>query len=215
MSNSFNIDVKPEIAANLVKILSNASALGTIQITTLPDIATQNTDIKSAVDAIANPQLPEILTAVGSNETKIDANKDVLDLIHASEYSITGSGTLAAVPQTTWTEILSITGSGKFNYISAYIATGNINIRITIDGVICDRYIDAALQGNSAYIAVAEFQIIQQITGTHPPRYTNATAANGISMVNYSLKFKTSLLIEVYADDNLQTCTFEYAYCLS
>ena len=73
MSNAFDISDKPEILANLVQILSNASALATIQTTGLPDLKTQNINIKAVVDAIANPQLPNIAAQNTNIKAVVDA----------------------------------------------------------------------------------------------------------------------------------------------
>lgn len=63
MANSFNISVKPEIAA--------VSALVTT--------------VDGVVDLIRSDDVPAIKSNTNANETKIDANKTVLDLIHGTD----------------------------------------------------------------------------------------------------------------------------------
>ncbi len=164
MSNSFNISVKPEIAANLVQILSNASALATIQVTDLPaivneinanqvfieaiidtqlpNIATQNTNIKSAVDAIADPQLTDIATAIGDNSTAIGiigGNVDsILALKRFQDY--TPKSEYSNIVNNTPVAILNI-ASGKGFLIGVCIVPYNItpgsaSVVVTIDGTI-------------------------------------------------------------------------------
>ena len=140
MSNSFNISVKPEIAANLVQILSNASALATIQVTDLPaivneinanqvfieaiidtqlpNIATQNTNIKSAVDAIADPQLTDIATAIGDNSTAIGIIGGNVDSILALK------------------RFQDYTPKSEYSNIVNNITPGSASVVVTIDGTI-------------------------------------------------------------------------------
>ncbi len=101
MSNSFNISDKPEIAANLVQILSNSSALATIQITDLPAIVNEINANQVFIEAIIDTHLPGIITEIDANETKIDlirgtdvvniqtnidANETKIDAIQTEQY---------------------------------------------------------------------------------------------------------------------------------
>jgi hypothetical protein len=85
MSNSFNISDKPEIAANLVQILSNASALATIQITGLPDIATAILSVKNDTGPVRNDVtsihdvlLPDIKGDTGPVRNDVTAIHDTM-----------------------------------------------------------------------------------------------------------------------------------------
>ena len=62
MSNSFNISVKPDIAA-----------------------------VKAVVDAVRATDVPNIQTNIDANETKIDANKTIVDLIRFTDFPYTNS----------------------------------------------------------------------------------------------------------------------------
>lgn len=196
MSNSFNISDKPEIAANLVQILSNASALATIQITTLPDISTQNTDIKSVVDAIADPQLPDILTAVGANETKIDENKAVIDAIledtAALPQNVRGKWYTSSYigADSDFQTVINITGQGKLLTLAiiVLIDSDTVEVRLTVNG---DVWNVVSHTGDTIW------QSVYIISTTNPEMmYKQATVVPLTEMRLFGLEFSDSLLIE-------------------
>ncbi len=124
MSNSFDINVKPEIsevaadiAANLVQILSNASALATIQITDLPAIDALIDIIDTNIDAIIDPKLPDILTAVGDNAAKIDLiQTDQYFSVTASDVEVGAADTERSTGNTVYEEskVIQIIYSGIY-----------------------------------------------------------------------------------------------------
>ncbi|MBA7604763.1 hypothetical protein ES703_11889 [subsurface metagenome] len=205
MSNSFNISVKPEIAAvsaaiaaNLVHILSNASALATIQTTDLPGIATQNTNIKSVVDAIADPQLPDIITAIGANETKIDSNKTVLDLIQAKTdllpLAIRGKfyQTGLSMASSDNALVTDISGHGKVYMLCLQILDSGdeISLTLNIDG---DGWVPLTHTGD---------------TDNHPLVFFTSSGASGIRTLRllaetdvrnkmFNLEFESSLKLYI------------------
>ncbi|MQY77773.1 MAG: hypothetical protein GH151_01040 [Bacteroidetes bacterium] len=145
MSNSFNISDAPDIAANLVQILSNASALATIQITDLPGIADEINENQVFIEAIIDTHLPGVITEIDENETKIDTiggNVDsILALKRFSDYTphiahIDASGTLLNI------------ASGK-GFLTGIIcvplesAAGSVEVVVTIDGVALTTYYGA------------------------------------------------------------------------
>lgn len=116
MSNSFNISVKPEIAA----------------------LSAQIVVVDTVVDAIRATDIPNIQTNIDANETILDSIKLKTDLLpltlpKCKPYQVTGSGTSAS-----YVELINVTGAGIFYY--AYLRcsddTTAVDIKITIDGLV-------------------------------------------------------------------------------
>lgn len=78
MSNSFNISVKPEIAAVKADTADIRSDVTAIHDTNLPAVKSDTGDIRTDVTAIHDTDLPAAVT-------KIDANKSVVDLIRGTD----------------------------------------------------------------------------------------------------------------------------------
>ncbi|MQY78376.1 MAG: hypothetical protein GH151_04155 [Bacteroidetes bacterium] len=113
MANSFNISDAPDIAANLVQILSNASALGTIQVTDLPAIVNEINANQVFIEAIIDTHLPGIITEIEANKTEIDKLVAALSMSPKIGYN-----TIAAVQTDAWAEALSITGAGYLHFVT-------------------------------------------------------------------------------------------------
>ncbi|MBA7525358.1 hypothetical protein ES705_17509 [subsurface metagenome] len=143
MSNSFNISDAPDIAANLVQILSNASALATIQTTDLPGIVDEINLNQVFIEAIIDSQLPDILTAVGNNATAIGVIDGIVDAIKlktdATPQNVRGTFTRAYLSTTSATPVpvVDITGHGKLHMVSFKCddVSDTIRIYLNIDGV--------------------------------------------------------------------------------
>lgn len=78
MSNSFNISVKPEIAAAVIKIDANKAVIDNIHDVDLPAAKTVIDSNKTVIDNIHDTDLPAAVV-------KIDANKSVIDNIHDTD----------------------------------------------------------------------------------------------------------------------------------
>lgn len=143
MSNSFNIDVKPEISANLVQILSNASALATIQITDLPKIVDEIDANQVFIEAIIDTQLPNIATQNTNIKSVVDANKTAVDAIledtAALPQNVRGKFKEAFLSTESGTavDVLNVTGQGKLCMLSArcYDSADTLQVRLVIDGL--------------------------------------------------------------------------------
>lgn len=115
MSNTFNISVKPEIAA-----------------------------LEAKVDLVRGTDVPNIQSNINDNETKIDTVDSVVDLIKlktdllppvlpkCQAFQVTGTGTSAS-----YVDLINVTGNGIFYYgkFKASDNTTSIDIKITIDGI--------------------------------------------------------------------------------
>ncbi|MBA7608294.1 hypothetical protein ES703_15471 [subsurface metagenome] len=163
MSNSFNISVKPEIAAVSSLVSANGVIIADIHDTDLPAVKTDTADIRTNVTAIHDTDLPAVKTDTGyiltgvtsihdvllpavvseidDNETKIDNVKTVADAIQAKT---------DAMPQNVrskfyrsylnhgsseFTEVCNVTGHGILYGIGcSNDGADTMEIRVTIDG---------------------------------------------------------------------------------
>jgi len=165
MSNSFNISVKPEIAAVKTVVDANSVILVDVHNTDLPAAKTvidenkvilvdvHDTDLpaaKTVIDSnasnighIRNTAIPNVITEIDANETKIDDNKAILDLIQAKTDTIPqkfrGHFTLTALNTTSasWVDVINITGQGTLIglCILCNYADDTVEASVLIDGV--------------------------------------------------------------------------------
>lgn len=99
MANTFNISVKPEIAAAVVKIDANKAELDGIRATDIPGTNTLVNAVGTLLTDIHDTDLPEAVTKIDENKTeidairatdipgtntKVDANKSEIDLISSA-----------------------------------------------------------------------------------------------------------------------------------
>lgn len=162
MPNSFNISVKPEIAAVKTVVDANKVILLDVQGTKITSILTAIGLNKTELDGIRGADLTSILTAIGlnkteldgirdadltsilteidANETKIDANKTAIDLIKviSDALSSTPKTANAGITLATFSTVIEVaSGSGflvSINAVSRLTAATTCNIKITIDG---------------------------------------------------------------------------------
>ena len=142
MSNSFNISVKPEIAALEAKVDIVDTEVDTIRATDLPTIKTGVDANTSKLNSIINVQLPGVITEIDANETKIDTVDGVVDAIKLKTDLLPqvfrGAQTNVghSTASETYVDALNITGvSGKILFILATTGAGcNLDMTITIDG---------------------------------------------------------------------------------
>ncbi len=194
MSNSFNLSVKPEIAAvaadiaaAIITIRNNSSGFATGITTVLGNIATQNTDIKSVVDAIADPQLPAILTAIGDNETKIDS---IIAVPHPGQSA--PKMVSLETTSTSFVDLINIAdGSGFLTGLYFWglrEATEYLYIKITIDGVV--------IFDGTQRILLTGFPIDSMQQGT----------------ISFLHRFNTSILVEVKTENGSNVVAFFATY---
>jgi len=139
MSNSFNISVKPEIAAAVVKIDANKTVIDEnkvilvdIEGTDLPAAVTKIDDNKTEIDAIRSTDVPNIQTNIDANETKIDANTNTLQAVHTSvEFAISVSDNLLISADTERSNLGSVNTKVKeirIDYPGTYRFTFNTKV---------------------------------------------------------------------------------------
>lgn len=139
MSNSFNISVKPEIAAVKAVVDANSVILVDVHDTDLPAVKTdtadirtdatviRDTDLPAAVTAIGtnlsklnniiNNLLPDITTEINDNETKIDINTALFKFSYSASDTLLASADTEETKSTTVAEKLKeflISLPGKF-----------------------------------------------------------------------------------------------------
>lgn len=114
MSNSFNISVKPEIAAAVVKIDANKTAI----------IAN-----KTVIDLVHGTDVPNIQTNINANETKIDTIAGIVDDILAFQlFNTTPSDSILASA-----DVEQNTGSDSYIKIKEIFCALSGLYRITFD----------------------------------------------------------------------------------
>ena len=142
MSNSFNISVKPEIAALEAKIDIVDTEVDTIRATDLPTIKTGVDANTSKLNSIINVQLPGVITEIDANEAKIDIIDGIVDSIKLKTDLLPqvfrGAQTNVghATASESYVDALNITGvSGKLLSVLAVTGAGcNLDMIISIDG---------------------------------------------------------------------------------
>lgn len=190
MSNSFNIDVKPEIAANLVKILSNATALGTI--------ATLSTDIKAKTDIIG----ATVALETDGNISDIKAKTEKIP------QKVRGHMTRAWITtnSTEFVDLLNITGQGKIWKLDFSVVDvgDNLEIKITVDGLWFTTF---AYEGAK----LVDFHCL----APKPVSLNQPTVqiSDDIPFI-FNLEFDTSLKIEVRSTAGENNKTFGCTYSL-
>ncbi len=128
MSNSFNISVKPEIAAVKADTADIRTDVTAIHDTDLPAVKTDTADIRTDVTAIHDTNLPAVKTVVDNNAVSLAA--------------LYNRGTLLSVydgsPANVWEDVLNVSGSGILYLILFENTDGGTtgDIRITIDGIL-------------------------------------------------------------------------------
>ncbi len=183
MSNSFNISVKPEIsgvaddiAANLVQILSNASALASIR----------------TVDVLA------INTNINDNEAKLVTIDSIVDAIKIktdlTPQNVRGKYFPASLVMNsdTFTEVANVTGHGKLHQITIRLVLGSdtLELLVTIDG---EAFTVLSHTGDvNSYNAVASCYNVSSAA-----RNLKKVLIETTSSFNSNLEFESSLLVEV------------------
>lgn len=143
MANSFNISVKPEIAAAVVKIDANKAVLDAIRATDLPGLDTKIDYVGNIIVDLHDTDLPGAVTKIDNNKTviddlhdtdlpgavtKIDDNKAVIDLLSGAVNNVYPSD-----------DVLHSNISEKYNNSATYqkvketIVNANGFIRILFD----------------------------------------------------------------------------------
>ena len=141
MSNSFNISVKPEIAALETKIDTVDTVVDNIRSTDVPNIQTNinvnetKIDIIDAiVDYIQATDLPTIMTAVTTVDSVVDAIKLKTD---ATPQIVRGSIAYdnLSTSNSSYQDVTNITGQGKLHTLIGRCgdAADTIQILLTID----------------------------------------------------------------------------------
>ena len=212
MGNSFNISVKPEIAAAVVKIDAIDAIVDLIRSTDVPNIQTNinvnettilaNQDI---LDLIRGTDVGDIQTNINANETAILANKDILDVIQAKTdlipQNVRGTFSMAQLSLTNNTslqDVLNITGQGKLCLLQAMGPYGsNPIIQLTIDG-------DAF----TLYNVQADCTNIYLYPSLDPENNT-LTLAEQAAIFRWDASFDTSLLIQMKTSSGAD----KHGYC--
>ncbi|MBA7483578.1 hypothetical protein ES707_19093 [subsurface metagenome] len=197
MSNSFNISVKPEIAAVSAKIDTVDAVVDLIRGTDVPAIKT-NIDanetkiiaIDAVVDLIRGTDVPAIQTNIDANETKIDA------LPSHIRGALTTAG--ISINSATYIDLISVTGSGRLYHIRVN-TTGqdDVTFKFTIDSIV----------SNELVVPAEEFVYIHVLLG--------GTPTFGISYIadppHLYVEYKTGLLVQAKTPTGSSPCTLLYA----
>jgi len=170
MSNSFNISLKPEIAAVVVKIDANKAVIDAVRATDVPNIQTNiNANetkidiIDTTVDAIRAVDIPVIASEINDNEAKIDTSisdiatvDGIVDAIKLKTdlLPLTLRGTMTqsylSMSSDTFADVVNITDSGILMYlnIGADAAGAAIEIILSVDGITYATFSHITSEGN-------------------------------------------------------------------
>lgn len=153
MANSFNISVKPEIAAAVVKIDAIDTVVDAIRATDVPGINTNINANETKIDTMdtivdAIKAIDDVLLSRVTDNVATEAKQDTIDGIvdaikiktDATPQNVRGDFSAANIgsASTDWIDLLNITGSGKLIKLnmSSQHADTTFYVQMTIDGVI-------------------------------------------------------------------------------
>ncbi|MBA7700158.1 hypothetical protein ES703_108867 [subsurface metagenome] len=175
MSNSFNISVKPEIAALEAKIDIIDTEVGLIHTSDLPDIAAQ---------------IVTVDTEIGVIDGIVDAIKIKTD---ATPQNVRGHFTryFAQEPSENFSDVCNITGHGILNWIilKPTVSTDTLEMRITIDGIV-SQPIDIT---DAAVFHIVKFADQSLLTTDFHFKFVDALSAEA---ENQHIEFDTSFRVE-------------------
>ncbi len=225
MGNSFNISVKPEIAAAVAKIDDIDAVVDLIRGTdvvniqaNIDDNETKIDDIDAIVDLIRGTDVVNIQSNIDDNETKIDTIDSIVDDIKLKTdlipQNVRGKLTRAALfhDAAEYADVVNVTGKGKLwlIYVKSAEATGSTTILVTIDGLASQELVTPAATDQymiTPYIDVGSLTI--SIFYTKPPDFV--TLSN-LSPCIWDVEFDTSLRVQTLknAGDGNINCLLYY-----
>ncbi|MBA7607719.1 hypothetical protein ES703_14885 [subsurface metagenome] len=198
MPNSFNISVKPEIAAVKAVVDANSVILIDVHDTDLPAVKTDTGYILTGVTSIHDVLLPAVVAEINDNETKIDSVKTVVDVLRSG---MTWFGELvSAASNDNLQTILDVSGEGFLHtfFLWSSTLTDLWTIHITIDGTLLDwdsNSYTAKFKGDESlfqnYVSVDSTNL-----GAFPIALESVTTPEQFSHFA-SIKFNSTLLIQV------------------
>jgi len=198
MANSFNISVKPEIAALEAKVDIIDAEVDTIRSTDIPGVDTKLTTVDAVVDNIRNIDVPNIQTNIDANETKIDTIDDIVDAVKLKTDLTpqlvrgTFNGTQFDTTSGTFVTVLTITGSGKLCSLGIKVtnAADTIELRVTIDSFV---FQTLSFTGSTDDQLVVIDQRDLAVVNYNLSNFARPPVAQSL----FDIEFSTSLLIEI------------------
>ncbi len=213
MANTFNISVKPEIAALEAKVDIVDAIVDAIRAVDVPLLIAYLTDIDAVVDAIRGTDVVNLSSAIANNSTAIglirtedvpalDALLDIntAHLVDIVENHLPDINTLVSALPTSnratllvdetqctsaaYIDLVNITGSGKL-ILMRHTATvaADVTIKITIDGIASTEFSDAE--------EVTKWLLIDNTTGGL------LVLSHSTTFALLNIDFHTSLRIQV------------------
>lgn len=149
MANSFNISVKPEIAAAVVKIDAIDTVVDAIRATDVPGINTNINANETKIDTIDTmlnlvrfTDFPAIAAEINANETKIDTIDGIVDAIKLKTdlipQNVRGSynAHMKITALSDFQVVIDITGTGILYKLAINCTDGadTIELKLNIDG---------------------------------------------------------------------------------
>lgn len=204
MANSFNISVKPEIAAAVVKIDAIDTVVDAIRATDVPGINTNINANETKIDSIDTmvtlvrfTDFPAIAAEINANETKIDTIDGIADAIKlktdAMPQLVRGDFKAANlnIASTDWVDLVNVTGSGKLIKlnIGSQHADTTVYVQMTIDSVTSTVL--------SQIGDVADHIVIPRCYSHSDKIELIVVALIGADVNLFNVEFSTSLLIQV------------------
>ncbi|NVM55346.1 MAG: hypothetical protein HWN66_16685 [Candidatus Helarchaeota archaeon] len=204
MPNTFNISVKPEIAAVSALVTIVDTVVDAIRATDVPGI-NSNIDanetkliiIDTVCDQIRDIDVPNIQANIDSNETKIDTVDTVVDAIQVKTdglpykirgvfsvaYEISDSGTLL--------DVINISGQGKLFYIVIRCdnAGDTVEVVLTVDNATSRAY---AFTGSSVFQVVYLSDAYSLVNGFD----LNSQDVTTSDINSFNLEFATALRVQ-------------------
>ncbi|MBA7542017.1 hypothetical protein ES705_34333 [subsurface metagenome] len=143
MSNSFNISVKPEIAALETKVDTIDTIVDLIRGTDVPALDSKLSVIDTVVDQIRDIDVPNIQTNIDANETKIDTIDGIVDAIKlktdATPQNVRGELLYAqlSTANAAFQTVCDVSGHGVIRSILVKCdASDTLEIQLTNDGTV-------------------------------------------------------------------------------
>ncbi len=204
MANSFNISVKPEIAALETKVDTIDTVVDLIRSTDVVNIQT-NIDanetkidtIDTVVDLIRGTDVVNLASAIANNAEAIEVIDGIVDAIKiktdATPQNVRGRHlqTTFNTTENTLQTALSVTGHGFLDYLAFRVrdVTDTVALKVTVDGVPTS---EASFTGDLGIL-----HIVPATTIASPYLQLNLEVINAANYYRFDFEFDRSLLVEL------------------
>jgi len=196
MSNSFNISVKPEIAALSALVQDNQTEIAGIRGADLIALTDEIDANEALLDLILDPGIVNLASAIANNSTDIATVDGIVDSIledtAALPQNVRGKSYSAqlSTAESAFQVVCDVTGHGIIRHIAIQCdAADNIQIKITLDDTVLELY---TYPGNGGVV------VFNYCWPTAPSASTNQLQAGpATTEPNFNIEYDSGFKIEI------------------